>query len=45
VGAGLDWSTSRHVVWSADYLFTHDDSTIDGLSDTHAVTVGVVFKK
>lgn len=45
LGAGLDWSTSRHVVWSADYLFTHDDSTIDGLRDTHAVTLGVLFKK
>lgn len=45
LGAGLDWSTSRHVVWSADYLFTHDDSTIDGLTDTHAVTLGVLIKK
>lgn len=45
LGAGLDWSTSRHVVWSADYLFTHDDSSIDGLRDTHAVTLGVLIKK
>ena len=44
-GAGLDLASSRHVVWSADYLFTHDDSSINGRNDTHAVTVGVTVKK
>ena len=45
LGAGFDLSTSRHVVWSADYLFAHDDSTIDGIKDSQTVTLGVLFKK
>jgi hypothetical protein len=44
-GAGLDLATSRHVVWSADYLFSHDESTTDPTRNTHAVTVGVTVKK
>ena len=44
-GAGLDWSTSRHMVWSADYLFTHDDSSTAGINDTQAITVGVTVKR
>lgn len=44
-GAGLDWSTSRHLFWSADYLFTHDDSSTAGITDTHAVTVGVTVRR
>jgi len=45
LGAGFDLASSRHVVWSADYLFTHDDSSVDGITDTHAVTLGVKIKK
>ncbi|HVY49983.1 MAG TPA: outer membrane beta-barrel protein [Devosia sp.] len=44
-GAGLDWSSSRHVVWSADYLFTHDESSSAGTTDTHAVTVGMTLRR
>ena len=44
-GAGLDLASSRHVVWSADYLFSHDESTGDPTRNTHAVTVGVTVKK
>jgi hypothetical protein len=44
-GAGFDWATSRHLFWSADYLFTHDDSSSNGITDTHAVTVGVTVKR
>lgn len=44
-GVGVDLASSRHVVWSADYLFTHDDSSVNGVNDTHAVTVGVTVKR
>jgi opacity protein-like surface antigen len=44
-GAGLDLMTSRHVVWTADYLFNHDVPAVDPASDTHTVTVGVKFKR
>jgi hypothetical protein len=45
VGAGLDLTTSRHVVWTADYLFSHDEPATTPASDTHKVTVGVTFKR
>ena len=44
-GAGLDLQTSRHLVWSADYLFSHDVPAVDPASDTHRVTVGVTIKR
>ncbi len=44
-GAGLDLASSRHVVWTADYLFSHDVPAADPASDTHTVTVGVTFKR
>lgn len=44
-GAGLDWQTARHVAWSADYLFSHDDSSTNGVLDRHTVTVGMTVKK
>lgn len=44
-GAGLDLMTSKHVVWTADYLFNHDVPAVDPASDTHTVTVGVKFKR
>ena len=45
LGAGLDLMTSRHTVWTADYLFAHDQPASDPASDTHTVTVGVTFKR
>lgn len=44
-GAGLDLQSSRHVVWSADYLFSHDVPMADPASDTHTVTVGLTIKR
>ena len=44
-GAGFDLATSRHVAWTADYLFSHDESTGDPMRNTHAVTLGVKLKK
>jgi hypothetical protein len=44
-GAGLDWATSRHLFWSADYLFSHDESSSNGITDAHAVTVGMTVKR
>ncbi|MBI4923194.1 MAG: outer membrane beta-barrel protein [Devosia nanyangense] len=44
-GAGLDWASSRHAVWSADYLFAHDDAPPAPATDTHTVTVGLTIKR
>ena len=44
-GAGLDLMTSKHVVWSADYLFSHDVPAVDPASNTHTVTVGITYKR
>ena len=44
-GAGLDFQTSRHVVWTADYLFSHDAPATSPVEDTHTVTVGVTLKR
>jgi hypothetical protein len=41
-GAGLDLTTSEHVAWSADYLFTHDGS---GPEDIHRATIGLTIKR
>jgi hypothetical protein len=38
-GAGFDLTSSEHTVWSADYVFTHDDA------DTHALSVGLTIKR
>ena len=45
LGAGLDLMTTRHTVWTADYLFAHDQPASDPASDKHTVTVGVTFKR
>ena len=44
-GAGLDLQSSRHVIWSADYLFNHSEPATTPVEDTHTVTVGVTFKR
>ena len=40
-GGGVDYRSSRHVTWSADYLFAHDRPATAPAEDTHKVTVGV----
>ena len=45
VGAGLDFSSSRHSVWSADYAFAHSDPATGIPVDTHTVTVGLTIKR
>lgn len=44
-GTGLDLQTSKHVVWTADYLFSHDAPATTPVEDTHTVTVGVTLKR
>ena len=44
-GVGLDLQTSRHVVWSADYLFTHNAPAQSPVETIHTVTVGVTLKR
>lgn len=40
-GAGLDYRSSRYVVWTADYAFARDYAPPTPSNDTHTVTVGV----
>lgn len=40
-GVGLDYRSSRHVVWSADYSWSRDYAPPTPLNDTHTVSVGV----
>ncbi len=40
-GAGLDYRSSRHVVWTADYAFQREDAPPTPRNDTHTVSVGV----
>ena len=44
-GAGLDLAESKHVVWSADYLFSHREPTLPPVTNTHTITVGVTIKR
>jgi hypothetical protein len=44
-GAGLDFASSRHLVWSADYLYSHDEPSTGTPTDKHIVTVGVTLKR
>ena len=44
-GAGLDYQSARHVVWTADYLYSRDYAPPAPLSDTHKVTVGVKVQR
>jgi hypothetical protein len=40
-GVGLDYRSSRHIVWSADYAYARDYAPPTPLNDTHTVSVGV----
>ena len=40
-GVGLDYRSSRHIVWSADYAWSRDYAPPTPLNDTHTVSVGV----
>jgi len=40
-GVGLDYRSSRHIVWSADYSWSRDYAPPTPLNDTHTVSVGV----
>jgi hypothetical protein len=40
-GTGIDLTTSEHVMWSADYLFTH---AATGPENTHTATIGLKIK-
>ena len=40
-GVGLDYRSSRHIVWSADYTWSRDYAPPTPLNDTHTVSVGV----
>ncbi len=44
-GAGFDLATSRHVVWTGDYLFAHSDPATGISTNTHTVTVGVRLQR
>lgn len=45
VGAGLDVAESKHIVWTADYLFSHRDPALPPSTNTHTVTIGVTIKR
>ncbi len=45
VGAGLDFATSKHVAWTADYLFKRTGTPPSPVSDSHTVSVGVRVKR
>jgi hypothetical protein len=40
-GVGVDYRSSRHIVWSADYMYGRDYAPPVPLNDTHTVSVGV----
>lgn len=40
-GVGLDYRSSRHIVWSADYSWSRDYAPPTPVNDTHTVSVGV----
>ncbi len=44
-GAGMDFASSKHAEWSADYLFAHDYTPPGPATDTQTVTVGVKIKR
>ena len=41
LGVGLDYRSSRHIVWTADYAFARDNAPPTPQNDTHTVMVGV----
>jgi hypothetical protein len=40
-GVGIDYRSSKHVVWSADYTYGRDYAPPTPLNDTHTVSIGV----
>lgn len=40
-GVGVDYRSSRHIVWSADYAYAREYAPPTPLNDTHTVSVGV----
>lgn len=44
-GAGIDVAESKHIVWTADYLFSHRDPALPPATNTHTVTIGVTIKR
>ena len=45
LGAGIDVAGSRHMVWTGDYAFNHDDPASGVATESHAVTLGVSFRR
>lgn len=41
VGVGLDYRSSRHIVWTADYRFARENAPPVPQNDTHTVLLGV----
>ena len=41
VGVGLDYRSSRHIVWTADYSFARENAPPVPQNDTHTVMLGV----
>lgn len=44
-GVGVDFTSSQHAVWSADYAYEREDAPPAASTDSHTVTVGVTIKK
>jgi hypothetical protein len=40
-GVGVDYQGSRHIVWTADYLYSRDIRPPTPDNDTHTVLLGV----
>ncbi|MEO6013908.1 MAG: outer membrane beta-barrel protein [Devosia sp.] len=45
LGAGIDYRSSRHVVWSADYLFRRAYAPPAPVNDTHTATLSVKIQR
>ena len=41
LGVGLDYRSSRHIVWTADYAFARENAPPTPQNDTHTVMLGV----
>lgn len=44
-GVGADYTLNRHTALSADYAFTHTESSPDPVREAQRVTLGVTFKR
>lgn len=45
LGAGLDFASSRHAVWSADYSFAHDDDPPNPAENVQTITIGLKIRR